>query len=85
MPMRQPLRSTRRPEYDRFLVILTDARKESRVLQRELARRLGRTQGYVSKVESGAQRLDVLELVDYCRAIGASASLVVLKLETVFE
>lgn len=79
--MRNPLLSTRRPEYDEFLRILVNSRKESGVSQRELAKRVGRTQGYVSKVESGSQRMDVIELLDYCQAIGTQASILIFKLE----
>jgi transcriptional regulator with XRE-family HTH domain len=70
--VRQPLRSIRRPEYDALLRVLTEARAESGVSQRTLAKRLGRTQGYVSKIEAGQQRLDVLEFTDYCTAIGSN-------------
>ena len=79
--MRQALRTVLRPEYDVLLKLLTDSRKESKVSQRELARRLGRTQSYVSKIESGDQRLDVLEFLDYARAIGVEPSLLMLKLD----
>ena len=79
--MRQPLKTVMRPEYDEFLTLLTDARKESRVSQRELARRLGKTQSYVSKMESGQQRIDVLEFLDYARGIGAEPAVLILKLD----
>ncbi|MHB8637980.1 MAG: helix-turn-helix domain-containing protein [Fimbriimonadaceae bacterium] len=80
--MRQPLRTVFRPEYDVLLRLLSDARRESRTSQRELARRLGKTQSYVSKIESGQQRLDVLEFMDYARAIGAEPAMLMLKLDS---
>jgi transcriptional regulator with XRE-family HTH domain len=79
--VRQALRTVLRPEYDVVLKLLTDSRNESKVSQRELARRLGRTQSYVSKIESGQQRLDILEFLDYSRAIGIEPSLLMLKLD----
>ena len=79
--MRAPLRTVLRPEYDVLLKILVDARRESKVSQRKLARLLGKTQSYVSKVESGQQRLDVLEFLDYSRAIGKEPALLMLKLD----
>jgi len=36
----------------------------------ELAARVGETQSYVSKYESGEQRLDLLEIEKICRAVG---------------
>lgn len=79
--VRNPIGTIVRPEYDVLLKLLRDARLESRVSQRELARRLNRTQGYVSKIENGQQRMDVLEFLDYARAIGKEPALLMLKLD----
>lgn len=79
--MRNPIRSTKTREYDLFLAILLESRKESGVSQRELARLIDRTQTYISKIERGDQRMDVVELLAYCGGIGVPASHVVLKLE----
>jgi len=38
----------------------------------EIQRRLKRPNSYVSKVESGEKRLDILELREYCNACGVS-------------
>ena len=38
----------------------------------EIQRRLNRPNSYVSKVESGEKRLDILELREYCQACGVS-------------
>ena len=51
---------------------LRSARTSSGLTQVELARRLGKRQAFVSKVELGERRLDVIELADICRAIGVS-------------
>ena len=45
-----------------FLALLRSARKSQRLRQADLAVRLGRGQGTVSKVERGDRRLDVIEL-----------------------
>ena len=79
--MRMPLQTVFRAEYDVLLRLLKDARKESGVSQRELARRLGKTQSYVSKIENGDQRMDVLEFLDYARAIGKEPAMLMLKLD----
>lgn len=45
------------------------ARKDSGITQQELARRLGKPQSYVSKAEMGERRLDVVEFLQFMRAI----------------
>lgn len=46
------------------------AEREARgITQHEVARRLGRPQSYVSKAEMGERRLDVVEFLQFMRAI----------------
>ena len=49
---------------------LADARRRSGLTQRELAARLGKDQSFVSLVEGGQRRVDVLEFVAIARALG---------------
>jgi len=49
---------------------LAALRKERGLLQQEVADRLGRPQGFVSKYESGARRLDLIELLDILEVLG---------------
>ncbi len=56
--------------YAVFLRCLKDARKRSKMSQVELAGRLGQTQSWVSKVERGERRVDIVEVREFCRAIG---------------
>ena len=56
-------------EYRLFLVNLRTARKKARLTQEQLATLLGETQSFVSKVERGERRLDVVELRVFCRAL----------------
>lgn len=44
-----------------FISFLAAARKEAGLTQVELAARLGKPQSYVSKVERGERRIDVIE------------------------
>lgn len=64
---------------------LTQARKDSGLTQSELAGRLGRRQPYVSKYESRERRLDVVEYLDICRALGVDACNLLAGLEGTHE
>lgn len=55
------LRSYRK-RYERFLVKLKQARLDANLLQQEVATRLGKHQSFVSKIESGERRVDLVEL-----------------------
>ncbi len=52
-----------------FLAMLRGLRMTRRLRQADLADRLGRGQGLVSKVERGERRLDVIELRDWLAAL----------------
>jgi transcriptional regulator with XRE-family HTH domain len=55
--------------YDAFREALIAARKGAGVTQVELAARLGKPQQFVSKVENGDRRLDLIEFVAIARAL----------------
>lgn len=46
---------------------LKKARYETGLSQVEVAKTLGKTQSYVSKIESGQRRFDVLQLKDFAK------------------
>ena len=46
---------------------LKTARFESGLGQIEVAKKLGKTQSYVSKIESGQRRFDVLQLKEFAK------------------
>lgn len=52
--------------------LLRALREETGMVQTALAERLGRTQTFVSNVELGIRRLDLVELRDYCAGLGIS-------------
>jgi transcriptional regulator with XRE-family HTH domain len=56
-------------KYRIFLGQLRKARVAARLTQTGLAERLGETQSFISKVERGERRLDVVELHAFCRAL----------------
>jgi transcriptional regulator with XRE-family HTH domain len=66
--------ATRSPAYRRFLVRLRKAREEAGLTQADVARRLRRSQAFVSKSESGDRRVDVMELQAFARLYGKPVS-----------
>lgn len=54
--------------YRIFLKRLKQARRDANLTQVEVSRRLGKPQSFVSKIESGERRVDVVEL-EYLAAI----------------
>jgi transcriptional regulator with XRE-family HTH domain len=56
-------------EYAALLQLLRDVRQRAGVTQVELAKLLGRTQSFVSKVERGETRLDLVQLREICRVL----------------
>ena len=67
---RLPPWSTRWPPYRRMIDLLVQARKDARLTQAELGKRIAQRQTFVSKFELGERRLDVAEFVTVARAIG---------------
>lgn len=57
----------------RYLEIITRlrlARKTQGLMQKDLADRLSVPQSFVSKYETGERRLDIIEILDICSALG---------------
>jgi transcriptional regulator with XRE-family HTH domain len=61
--------------------LLRDVRKEAGLGQVALAGRLGRPQSFVSNIEKGQRRVDVLELREICVACGIPLSEFIARLE----
>ncbi len=49
---------------------LVSARKEAGLTQTELGKRLSKGQKYVSVIETGIRRIDLIEFVAFARALG---------------
>ncbi len=65
-------KSISRGEYKALIKNLINARKEAKISQEKLAKILGWSQAEISKYEHFVRRIDAIELVDICQAIGIS-------------
>jgi len=54
-------------EHKKIVERLKSARLEAGLGQVEVAEKLGRTQSYISKIESGQRRFDVLQLKEFAK------------------
>lgn len=63
-------KSLHTPEYEHFRFLLVAAREKAGLTQAEVSTRLGRPQSFVAKYEGGERRLDVVEFVAVCAALG---------------
>jgi len=61
------------PAYDHLRSLLLKAREAAGLRQEDVAKRLKRPQSYVSKIELGERRLDVVEYVQFASAVEADA------------
>jgi len=55
-----------------FCKLLIAAREDAGLTQSDVAQHLDRPQSFVAKYEGGERRLDVLEFIDVCKAIGVN-------------
>lgn len=56
--------------HQEFIAFIASVRKAAGITQVELADRLGKPQSFVSKVERGERRLDVIEFCQVAEALG---------------
>jgi transcriptional regulator with XRE-family HTH domain len=59
-------------EYAALLALLRETRQTAGLTQVQLAQRLGQSQSFVSKVEVGERRLDLIQLRTICRELGTT-------------
>lgn len=62
-------KSLYRTENIELAALLRELREATGLVQTALGERMGRNQTYVSNVELGIRRLDLVELRDYCAAL----------------
>lgn len=64
-------KSIHTPAYRKLVRLLAEARKKAGVTQAALARKLGRPQSFVAKLEGCERRLDVIEFLVIARHLQA--------------
>jgi transcriptional regulator with XRE-family HTH domain len=60
------------PENQRLISWLKKQRQNQGLSMRELSDRLGVPHSFVGKIEQGERRIDVVEFIQYCEALGVS-------------
>jgi transcriptional regulator with XRE-family HTH domain len=74
-------KSLHTPEYEYFRSLLVAAREKTGLTQAEVSATLGRPQSFVAKYEGGERRLDVIEFVQVCSALGVDPRSILSKLQ----
>lgn len=74
-------KSLHTPEYEHFRSLLVTAREKAGLTQAEVSTRLGRPQSFVAKYEGGERRLDVVEFVQVCAALGVDPHAILTNLQ----
>lgn len=59
-----------RTEYNVFLALLKDRRIAAGLTQVQCSTALGRPQSFMSDVERGVRRLDIIQIYDLCNILG---------------
>jgi transcriptional regulator with XRE-family HTH domain len=67
-----PRLTANRKQQKALLSLLRELRVQADIRQVDIARALGKPQAFVSYYESGARRLDLLELRQICKVLGIS-------------
>ncbi len=67
-----PRLTANRKQQKALLSLLRELRTQAGLRQIDMARSLGKPQAFVSYYESGARRLDLLELRQICKILGVS-------------
>ena len=75
-------KSLQSKEWQDYLAKLVELRLCANLTQTELGERLGRTQSFVSKIERGERRLDVLEFCEWVEALDQDPAEVISRLRS---
>lgn len=61
-------------QYNKLLKTLRETRRAAGLTQGEVAQEFGSHASFISKIESGERRIDVVELAECCRIYGIKLS-----------
>lgn len=61
------------PQHEELRKLLVERRQRAGLKQSEVAKLLGKRQGFISRVESGAHRVTVIELIEFGHVLGFDA------------
>ena len=56
--------------YEQLVAALVAMRKQAGLSQRDLAALVGREQNYIGRIETRQRRIDLVEMIQICRACG---------------
>ena len=68
-------------EYGCFRSLLVAAREKAGLTQADVSAKLKRPQSFVAKYEGGERRLDVIEFLQVCNALGVDPRSILSKLQ----
>jgi transcriptional regulator with XRE-family HTH domain len=71
------------PRHEALRAFLVESRDKAGLSQTDLAKRLRRSQSYVSYVETGQKLVDVVEMMEWADAIGFDVSEIIKRLAKV--
>jgi transcriptional regulator with XRE-family HTH domain len=71
------VRSVYDPRYVEMIARLRAVREQKGLSQTELAQRLGKPQSYVSKAETCERRIDLIEALEFCEALGIGIAAII--------
>ncbi|CAM5355692.1 helix-turn-helix domain-containing protein [Pseudomonas fragi] len=74
-----------RHEHDVLLSLLKKHRKEAGLTQVECSKALERPQSFMSDVETGSRRLDIVQLRDLCKVLGIGLQDLIAEFERLLE
>lgn len=74
-------KSLHTPEYEHFRALLVKAREKAGLTQAEVSAKLKRPQSFVAKYEGGERRLDVIEFIQVCAALGVDPRAILNKVQ----
>lgn len=71
-------------EYAHFRAVLRAARKNAKLTQQDVEKRLDLYSNFVSKIETGERRLDMIEFLALAKAIGVDPVEIIKELQETF-